>query len=203
MENHTYYYASISSIGQNLESQLEAFRADGAHEQDIITDSYKGNDLKRPGYLALKTSLLHSGDILTICSLDRLSGRKSHIISELQWFKEYDIRLRVLDIPMTLLTAPKGQEWIFEIITNMMIEVLISFVESERKTIRSRQAEGIAAKRNRPDWKDYGRPAVKKPENWDCVIRQWRNGEITAVCAMKLTGLKKTTFYKLVKEDTK
>lgn len=201
MKYHTYYYASVSSPEQDLESQLEAFRADGAHEQDVITDNYCGKDLKRPGYFALKTSLLHSGDILTIYSLDRLSGRKSHIISELQWFKEHNIRLRILDIPTTLLTAPRDQEWLLRIITNLLIEVLTSFLKSEQKTTHIRQATGIEAKLNNPDRKSYGRPAVKKPDNWDCVMQQWRNGEITAVCAMKLTGLKKTTFYKLVKEN--
>ena len=33
------------------------------------------------------------------------------------------------------------------------------------------------------------------------VIDLWQSGEITAVKAMELTGLKKTTFYKLLKQQ--
>lgn len=64
-----------------------------------------------------------------------------------------------------------------------------------------RQQEGIAAKKARGEWADYGRPKAQKPSNWEDVITQGNNGEITAVKAMKLTGLKKTTFYKLLKQQ--
>ena len=46
----------------------------------------------------------------------------------------------------------------------------------------------------------YGRPEIQLPENFDEVITRWKTGEITAVKAMELTGLKKTTFYKIIKE---
>ncbi len=62
------------------------------------------------------------------------------------------------------------------------------------------QQEGFAAKKARGEWKDYGRPRVQKPSNWDYVISQWKKGNITAVEAMEQTNLKKTTFYKLLKE---
>jgi len=42
----------------------------------------------------------------------------------------------------------------------------------------------------------FGRPKVQKPSNWDTVIEQWRNGQITAKKAMDMTGTKRTTFYK-------
>ena len=42
---------------------------------------------------------------------------------------------------------------------------------------------------------------VKKPDNWDAVLADWRDGKITARKAMELTGIKQATFYRLVKED--
>ena len=54
-------------------------------------------------------------------------------------------------------------------------------------------------KKNRCDWDDYGRPKVKRPRNWDEVISDWKSGKITAVEAMKRTGIKKSIFYRLVK----
>ena len=38
-----------------------------------------------------------------------------------------------------------GQEWIGEMVNNILIEVMGAMAEQERKKIRKRQAEGIAA----------------------------------------------------------
>lgn len=46
---------------------------------------------------------------------------------------------------------------------------------------------------------DFGRPKIEPPVGFEQVCRSWLNGKITAVEAMKTLGLKKTTFYKLVK----
>ena len=44
-----------------------------------------------------------------------------------------------------------------------------------------------------------GRPALVYPQNWDDVYADWKAGKITAKAAMEQTGLKRTSFYKLVK----
>ncbi len=201
LEQRTYYYARVSSTGQNLARQLEAFKRLGAQDRQIITDKQSGKDLNRPGYQALKSTLLRKGDTLVVSSLDRLSRNKADIKKEVEYFKEEGIRLKILDIPSTMTEAPKGQEWIVEMISNIIIEVLASFSEQERENIRKRQREGIDAKRHRPDWIDYGRPRVGKPDNWTEVISRWQGGEITAARAMQMTGVKRTTFYKLLKEE--
>lgn len=199
-EYRTYYYARVSSTGQNLARQLEAFRQLGAEDRDIITDKASGVNTDRPGYQALKTTLLRSGDTLIVTSLDRLSRRKEDIKSELQYFKAHNIRLKVLDIPTTLIDPPAGQEWIFDMIMNILIEVLSSVAEQERLTTRERQRQGIEAMRGTPAWEQYGRPRQPIPENYEEVMQRWKSKEITAVTAMRLTGLRKTKFYQLAKE---
>ena len=196
MENRTYYYARVSSKEQNLDRQLAAFASLGAQERDIITDKESGKNLDRAGYTALKAALLRRGDTLVVKSLDRLSRNKADIKNELQYFKENGIRLKVLDLPTTMIEYPAGQEWVLEMVNNILIEVLSSIAQQERETIRQRQAEGIAAARTKG--KHLGRPRAVKPDNWNEVIERWHIGEITAVEAMRLTGMKKSTFYKLV-----
>lgn len=196
MENRTYYYARVSSKEQNLDRQLAAFASLGAQERDIITDKESGKNLDRAGYTALKTALLRRGDTLVVKSLDRLSRNKADIKNELQYFKENGIRLKVLDLPTTMIEYPAGQEWVLEMVNNILIEVLSSIAQQERETIRQRQAEGIAAARTKG--KHLGRPRAVKPDNWNEVIERWHIGEITAVEAMRLTGTKKSTFYKSV-----
>lgn len=195
MENRTYYYARVSSRDQNLDRQLAAFAALGASEREIITDKESGKDLERPGYTALKTALLRPGDTLVVKSLDRLSRRKADIKGELEYFRANRIRLKVLDLPTTLLDCPPGQEWVFEMVNNILIEVLGAIAEQERLTIRQRQREGIDAAKARG--KRLGRPRADAPSNLPGVLERWRAGQITARQAMAETGLKRSTFYKL------
>ena len=126
MESRTYYYARVSSKEQNLDRQIAAFAALGAQEREIITDKESGKDLDRSGYTALKTALLRRGDTLVIKSLDRLSRSKRDIKNELQYFKENGIRLKVLDLPTTMIEYPAGQEWVLDMVNNILVEVLSS-----------------------------------------------------------------------------
>jgi DNA invertase Pin-like site-specific DNA recombinase len=86
-----------------------------------------------------------------------------------------------------------------DMVSNILIEVIAAFAEEERRNIRARQAEGIEAMKRRGNWDDYGRPRLQIPDNWQQVTEKWKAGEISAVEAMRLTGIKKTSFYKLVK----
>ncbi len=196
METRTYYYARVSSKEQNLDRQIEAFKALGADERDIITDKESGKDLNRTGYTALKNAMLRKGDTLIVKSLDRLSRNKTDIKNELQFFKDNGIRLKVIDLPTTMMDLPQGQEWVFEMVNNILIEVLGTIAEQERKTIKARQSEGIAAPKK--NGKKLGRPALTYPDNWKKVYADWKDGKITAKVAMELTDTKRTSFYKLV-----
>lgn len=196
MENRIFGYARVSTKEQNLDRQLLALAEQGIQERDIIVDKESGKDLDRKGYRLLKDGLLRRGDTLVITSLDRLSRSKSDIKQELEHFKASGIRLKVLDLPTTMLDFPEGQEWVLEMTNNILIEVLSTIAEQERVTIRRRQAEGIAAARSRGAY--LGRPRAVRPANWEEVTADWRAGKITATKAMELTGTKRTTFYKLV-----
>ena len=197
MENRVYYYARVSTKEQNLDRQIAAFVAKGAEEREIITDKESGKSLDRPGYQALKNVILRKGDTLVVKSLDRLSRNKTDIRNELQFFKDQGIRLKVIDLPTTMMDLPEGQSWVFEMVNNILIEVMGTIAEQERLTIKQRQAEGIAAAKAKG--KKFGRPAISTPENWQQVYASWKGGEITAKTAMGLTRLKRTSFYKLVK----
>lgn len=142
--------------------------------------------------------MLRSGDTLVVKSLDRLSRSKSDIKNELQYFKDNNIRLKVIDLPTTMMDLPKGQEWVFDMVNNILIEVLGTIAEQERKTIRKRQREGIDAAKLKG--KHLGRPKTQKPENWNEVYTLWKSGEITARQAMQLLGVGKNIFYKWTSE---
>ena len=148
MVHKTFYYARVSTREQNLDRQLEG-----------------------PGYQALKSTMLRSGDTLVVKSLDRLSRSKADIHSELQWFKENNIHLKVIDLPTTMMDLPPGQEWVFEMVNNILIEVLGTIAEQERLTIHQRQREGIDAAKNKGKHlgRRSGKPA-KSPHGKPCGV---------------------------------
>ena len=139
-----YGYARVSTKEQHLDRQIKALLDHGIDERDIVSDHASGASLERPGYAALKSTMLRDGDTLVVKSLDRLSRNKEHIIQELQYFKNRHIKIQVLDLPTTMIDLPEGQQWVFDMINNILIEVLASIAEQERLTIKQRQAEGIA-----------------------------------------------------------
>lgn len=192
-----YGYARVSSDGQNLDRQIEELKK-YVPEEYIVCDKASGKDVYRQGYQSLKSSLgLRHGDILYITSLDRLSRSKNDIRKELQWFKENGIRLMILDLPTSMIQVPDGQEWIIDMINNILVEVLSSMAEQERLTIRKRQRQGIDAAKAKG--KHLGRPRYIKPDNWDEVVGNWKAGDITAKEACRLLNISKSAFYKLVK----
>lgn len=172
--------------------------------EKIYTDQQTGKNFNRPRYQVLKEDILRTGDILIITELDRLGRNKQETLKELQYYRDKQIRVMILEIPTTLqdLSALDNSmaQMIMETINNMLIELYATMAQAEIEKKEKRQQEGIAAKKARGEWDEYGRPKAQKPDNWNEVITSWKNGEITAVKAMELTGLKKTTFYKLAKE---
>ena len=189
-------YARVSTSHQNTDRQIEALLAYGIPERNIIVDKQSGKDFERVGYLALKNTMLRAGDTLVIKELDRLGRNKQMIKEELEWFKAHEIRVKILNVPTSLMECD-GQDWILEMVSNILIEVMASIAEEERLKNHQRQSEGIQAAKNRGVV--FGRPTVRKPENYEAVMEKVARGDMKAVEAMREMGIKKTTFYKLKK----
>ncbi len=209
----TYGYIRVSSRKQNEERQRVALKEyceenkiNMDFERDVITDEQSGKNFNRDGYILLKEHLLRAGDTLIIKELDRLGRNMDMIKNEWMALERMGINLIIIDNPM-LSTNNKG-DLDRKVISNIVFELMSYMAQKEREKILKRQAEGLAAmpvdnngkkismKTNRA----IGRPSLEYPVNWKETYDNWKSGEITAVKAMELTGLKKTSFYKLVKQ---
>ena len=191
-------YARVSSAEQNLARQLMELKK-YVPEENIITDKQSGKDFNRPGYQALKGPLgLRRGDVLVIKSLDRLSRNKEEMKRELQWFKENGIQLKVLDLPTTMIQLEPGQEWIREMVNNILIEVLSSIAQEERHTIRKRQREGIEAAKHAGV--RFGPLEKGFPEEWEFYYFQYRKGELTRKYVLEKLGISVDRFKYLKKK---
>ena len=65
---------------------------------------------------------------------------------------------------------------------------------------KEKQTEGIKAAKAAGKYKKCGRKVVKKPANWNANYELWSKRLITANEFMRRCELKRTTFYKLLKE---
>lgn len=189
-----YFSARVSSKDQNLARQLAEAKKYGIPEENVFCDKITGRKKDRPEYDRMKT-LLNRGDEVYFKELDRI-GRAKHLIKEeLEWFKERGIIVRILDVPTTLMEVPKGQEWVFEMIHNVLIEVLASIAEQEWTKTKQRREEGIAAmpvvngrKVSSRTGRGFGRAEVEV----DLVLKK---GE-TITDACNRLGISRTTYYR-------
>jgi len=170
----------------------------------IYTDQQTGKNFDRPRYIVLRDDILRSGDTLIITEVDRLGRNKRDTVEELRLLANRNVRVMILEIPTTLQDISKMDntmaQMILETVNHMLIELYATMAQAEVEKKEKRQREGIEAKKLRGDWNNYGRPKVTKPSNWDEIIVRVNSKEITAVQAMRLLGLKKSSFYKLLKE---
>lgn len=190
-----YAYARVSSKDQNLDRQIVELKK-YVDERYIFSDKQSGKDMERPQYQLLR-KVAQKGDIIYIKSLDRLGRSKKQIKEELEYYRLEGVRVKILDIPTTMTDIQQGQEWLIDMINNLLLEVLSTIAEQERITTRTRQEEGYAVAK--AQGKHLGRPRAEYPKDFEKVYLQWKAGNITAVKAMEQLGLKKNTFYKLVK----
>lgn len=189
-------YIRVSTNEQNLDRQLEAIKPYLTDEKYLYSDKASGKDMERDGFQNMLKAI-REGDTLYIKSIDRLGRNKAQIKKYLEQFKKEGIRIKIIDLPTTMQEVPEGQEWVIDMINNIIIEVYTSMAEQERATILQRQREGIAVAKAKG--KHLGRPTIPFPKEWDRLYKEWKSGTITAVAFMNEVGMKKATFYNKIK----
>lgn len=200
-----YAYLRVSTKEQNLERQIIAvkeYRAELLNE-NIYSDKQSGKDFIRTEYCRLK-EMLQPGDELIIKELDRLGRNKEEIKKELSWFKEHKVIVRILNVPTTLIDF-QGQEWIFDMINNILIEVMGAVAENEREKILERQKEGIAAmpivdgkKVSLKTGNAMGRKPIDVPE-FEKYHAKAQRGEMSVAECCTILGINRAKWYRLCK----
>lgn len=199
MENRVFGYMRTSGIDQNEIRQLLALKEFGISERDIYMDKQSGKDFNRKQYQIMLNNI-REGDLVVFLSLDRM-GRNYTEIQE-QWryiTRELKADIKILDIDLLDTRADNNSSLDRKFICDLTLQILAFVAEKERENIKSRQAQGIAAAR--ANNVQFGRPKIKKPDNWNEVVHQWQNNEITAKRAMEILNMKKSTFYSLLKSE--
>lgn len=193
-------YVRVSSKDQNLERQIEALQEyeNRLKLENIYMDKQSGKDFKRDEYQKLKM-ILRSGDTLIVKELDRLGRNKRMIKLELEDLSDKGVRVKILNIPTTLIDLPEENAWVIKMVNNILIEVLGAVAEEERLKIRERQREGIEIARRAGKYK--GRKPNELPKNFPSLYMRWKEGVITGVEFTKILGFKsRSSTYRIIKK---
>ena len=206
-----YGYHRTSTKEQHLDrgiAEINAYCiANNLELEKIFTDQQTGKNFNRPRYTIMKEDVLRTGDELIITEVDRLGRNKQETLKELQYYRDNGIRVKILELPTTLMDLSAMDNamarMIMETINNMLIELYATMAQTEIEKKEKRQKEGIQAKKDRGDWADYGRPNVISVEEFSKAYQKVELGELRPFQLMKELGISKATFYRYVKKCTK
>ena len=194
-------YMRVSTIAQKLDRQedilIRYVSVDENGKPYIYSDKASGKDMEREGFQEMFRAM-RPGDTLYVKSIDRIGRNKHQIKQYLEKLRNKQIRLKVIDIPTTMHDFPSEQDWIADMVNNILIEVYTSIAEQERNTILQRQREGI--KISQAKGKHMGRPIIEYPPDWSHLYKLWGKGIISSKEFMIKVDMKKSTFYAKVKK---
>lgn len=189
-----YYYARVSSKEQNLDRQLE--NAKKFTIDKLFTEKASGKDFDRPVYQEMKAQL-KPGDTVIFQTLDRLGRNKELTKKELEWYKANGILVRIEDIPTTMMQTDEGSQWVIEMINNVIIEVVATMAEQERKRLLERQRQGIDAMQivnGKKVSKRSGKPYGRQPLSND-ILERIKEGD-----TYEQLGISRAVWYKYRKK---
>ena len=201
-----YGYVRVSSKDQNEGRQIKKMIDKGVKARKIFVDKLSGKDFDRPQYQALR-KVVEEGDLVYIDALDRLGRNYDAVISEWKYItREINADIVILENEMLFDSRKfKGMDDMGKLMEDQFLSLLSYVADQERKKIKQRQAEGIAAAKK--DGKHLGRPSItfdslskEQQETIATYYNEWINKKITAVKFIELLKLTKSTFYKIIKE---
>ena len=179
-------YIRISTTDQNTARQ-EVLMNDLGVEQ-VFIDRMSGKNTDRPE-LKRMMNFVREGDVVIVESISRFARNTNDLLELVEQLTvkqvEFISKKEAIDT-----TTPTGR---------FMLTVFGAVAELEREYILQRQKEGIAIAKEKGVYK--GRKPIECPKLAE-VVSIRRNGEITAVEAMKRLNMKPSTFYRKVKEVT-
>ncbi len=190
-------YIRVSTKEQSIDRQILALKPYEVPKRNVYCDYQSGKDFERPAYRRL-LKRLEKGDLLIVKSIDRLGRNYEEILMQWQYITK-QIQADILVLDMDLLdTRNKQGSLTGTLISDLVLQILAYVAQTERDFIRKRQAEGIAAAREKG--KRLGRGQITMPKNFEKLCQECMEGKATTRMAAKRLQLSHTTFYRRYKE---
>jgi len=178
-------YVRVSTVEQNEARQIEGLKKYGIDEW--FTEKVSAKDTNRPKLQSL-IKFARKGDTVYIHSLDRLARSTKDLLDIVEQLQAKGIHLMSSKEAIDTNTA-----------TGKLMLTMIGAINTfERENMLERQREGIAIAVQEGKYK--GRKEIDYPANWNEIYNKYKTRELTGTKAMDILELKRTTFYKLIKQ---
>ena len=175
-------YIRVSTQEQNTARQ----EVDRAQYDRVYIEKASGKNADRPQLKAM-LDYVREGDVVEVESYSRIARNTQDLLSIVSRLTEKGVDF-VSQKEQIDTSTPAGR---------LMLTIFAGLAQFERECLLERQAEGIAIAKQEGR---MGRPTIAPCDNFAAIVKTWKKGEITAVEAMKRSGLTKATFYRKVKE---
>ncbi|WP_338753401.1 recombinase family protein [Bacillus sp. FJAT-52991] len=181
-----YGYGRVSTVGQDLEAQIQALEAEGC---DVIySEKFTGTKADRPEFQRL-LSKLETGDSLVVTKLDRFARSTSEALAIVKELFERGVRIHVLNMGV-IEDTPTGR---------LTFTIFSAFAEFERDMIVERTQEGKAIAKQRDDFRE-GRPNKYSRKQIEHALELLKTNSYKQVEA--LTGISKSTLIRAKRKQS-
>ena len=182
-----YGYARVSTVGQDLEAQIQALKNEGCEE--IYSEKFTGTKADRPKFQEL-LSKLKEGDTLVVTKLDRFARSAVDAIQIVRELYERGVKVHILNMGL-IENTPTGK---------LIFTIMSGFAEFERDMIVERTQEGKAIAKQRDDYRE-GRPKKYSKKQIEHALKLLETHSYKQVGEM--TGISKSTLIRAKKELAK
>jgi DNA invertase Pin-like site-specific DNA recombinase len=172
-------YARVSSIGQNLDSQMDALKQAGCLK--IFTDKLTGSRMDRPGWAEL-LEYIRPGDILVVTELSRMTRSLLHLLETAKILEQRQINLLSLRESIDTTTATG----------RCFLSMMGAIHQMERELRAERASAGRVSAKARGRTGGRPRTDVAKLENARIL---YQNSGKTAAEVCRITGVGRRVFF--------
>ena len=174
-------YIRVSTQEQNTARQ----ETDKEKFDRVYIEKASGKNTDRPELKAM-LDYVREGDVVEVESYSRIARNTQDLLSIVSQLTEKGVDF-VSQKEKIDTSTPSGR---------LMLTIFAGLAQFERECLLERQAEGIAIAKQEGR---MGRPEIQPCSDFAAIVKDWQDGKMTAVEAMKLAGMTKATFYRKVK----
>lgn len=180
-----YGYARVSTLGQDLEVQVDALKKEECGV--IYQEKFTGTKMDRPEFNEL-LAVIQEGDTLVVTKLDRLARNTVEGIEIVEQLFNRGVKVHVLNVGLLENTA----------MGRFFLTTLLAVAEMERNMIIERTQEGKAmAKKINPNYRE-GRPKKFSKNKIKEALELLEIKSYTQV--EEITGISKSTLQRAKRE---
>jgi len=182
-------YARVSSIGQNLEAQVEALKEFGCEK--IFQEKKSGKSMDNRVELQNALDFVREGDIFIVTRLDRCARSTLDLLKISELFEKKSVEMKAIH-----------QEFDSTTSTGRLMRGLLSIVSEFENDIRKeRQAEGIKSALKRGS--KFGAKRKMTDEQVVEAMELQKKGEMTNQQIADMFGVGRSTLLRYLAESKK